>query len=217
MNRFIKKLCYVSIMSLCLVPLAHADKNYRITVTNLTKGQIFSPIFAVSHNHNYQLFEAGQPASGALAALAEDADTTGLNQFQLGDVDDISESTGPILPGASASVDIEAQNRRRLVSVASMLVVTNDAFLARKNIRLPSRSRGKVSYFARAYDAGSENNDESCAYIPGPPCNNPFKKSDVPGEGYVYIHSGIHGIADLAPAAYDWRNPVARITIERIR
>jgi hypothetical protein len=38
------------------------------------------------------------------------------------------------------------------------------------------------------------------------------------GEGYVHIHTGIHGIGDLLTAAmYDWRNPVAEITIRRTK
>jgi hypothetical protein len=32
----------------------------------------------------------------------------------------------------------------------------------------------------------------------------------------VHIHSGIHGIGDLRPEHFDWRNPVARITIRRV-
>jgi hypothetical protein len=37
----------------------------------------------------------------------------------------------------------------------------------------------------------------------------------VGGEGFVHIHPGIHGIGDLIPAQRDWRNPVAKISIER--
>jgi hypothetical protein len=36
-------------------------------------------------------------------------------------------------------------------------------------------------------------------------------------KGYLRIHRGIHGISDLKPAIYDWRNPVAKITVTRIR
>jgi hypothetical protein len=34
-------------------------------------------------------------------------------------------------------------------------------------------------------------------------------------EGFVHVHSGIHGGADLDPAMHDWRNPVALVTITR--
>jgi hypothetical protein len=36
-------------------------------------------------------------------------------------------------------------------------------------------------------------------------------------EGYVHIHAGIHGVGDLEPGMRDWRNPVARITIRRVK
>jgi hypothetical protein len=32
----------------------------------------------------------------------------------------------------------------------------------------------------------------------------------------VHIHSGIHGVGDAIPAILDWRNPVAKIVIERM-
>ena len=34
-------------------------------------------------------------------------------------------------------------------------------------------------------------------------------------EGYVYVHSGIHGIGGVDPSVWDWNNPVALITIEQ--
>jgi hypothetical protein len=36
-------------------------------------------------------------------------------------------------------------------------------------------------------------------------------------EEYVHIHSGIHGIGDLDPAEFDWRNPVATIRIQKVK
>jgi len=37
------------------------------------------------------------------------------------------------------------------------------------------------------------------------------------GEGVVMIHRGMHGVGQLNPAMFDWRNPGAKITIKRIR
>jgi hypothetical protein len=40
------------------------------------------------------------------------------------------------------------------------------------------------------------------------------------GEGYIYVHAGIHGVGGpdgLAAATYDWDNPVVELTIERVR
>jgi hypothetical protein len=46
-----------------------------IAVTNLTKGQTFTPILAVSHAPAVRLFALGEPASAELEALAEAGDT----------------------------------------------------------------------------------------------------------------------------------------------
>ena len=97
-----------------------------------------------------------------------------------------------------------------------MLVTTNDAFFALRGVRAPRH--GTSVHHSPAYDAGSEGNNEDCAYIPGPPCGNPEKRdpNDEP-EGYVHIHAGIHGIGSLDRSLRDWRNLVAKITIKRLR
>ena len=97
-----------------------------------------------------------------------------------------------------------------------MLVTTNDAFFAVNGVARPFR-RQPGTHYAAAYDAGSEANNESCDFIPGPPCGNGGVRMQTGSEGYVHVHAGVHGIGDLDPAAYDWRNPVARVVIQRPR
>jgi hypothetical protein len=70
-----------------------------------------------------------------------------------------------------------------------------------------------IVYLSPAYDAGSETNNEDGNFIPGPPFGNGGVRDTGSAEGYVHIHSGVHGIADLAPEMYDWENPVAKIEI----
>lgn len=37
---------------------------------------------------------------------------------------------------------------------------------------------------------------------------------DGPGEGFIHIHRGFHGVGgELTEANYDWRNPVAEVFI----
>ena len=53
--------------------------DYEVSVTNLTPGQILSPVIVATHsNDNAPLFTLAQPASAELAAMAEDADSSGL-------------------------------------------------------------------------------------------------------------------------------------------
>ena len=54
------------------------DSIYRVTVTNLTRGQIMSPPVVAAHSAAVDLFTPGEPASPELAAVAEDADSAGL-------------------------------------------------------------------------------------------------------------------------------------------
>ena len=130
---------------------------------------------------------------------------------------DVQHSGGLLGPGQSVTVVVEAARGARYISLASMLLPTNDGFVALDGVDAGWRQAS--IHFSPGYDAGSEANDELCASIPGPTCGG-AGLSPVPSpddEGYVHIHRGIHGIGDLAAATYDWRNPVAKISIVRVR
>ena len=195
---------------------------YRVTVTNITKGQILSPVVVASHLDSAPPFWAlGEEASPELAMVAEDAMTTALTD-KLGsmasvlDVQTITGAGGPIMPGESASVEVEAIGGFRFVSAVGMLVTTNDAFVGVNGVRGPNL--GQAVVMSPAYDAGSEANTEDCAHIPGPPCENVGVRMTEGAEGYVHIHNGIHGIGEtLTSDAYDWHNPAARFVIERVQ
>ncbi len=205
--------------------LADDDDNgrwYEVTVTNITPGsgmvagQIFNGLVVATHNKYFRLFTLGLPASDGLAAVAEDADTSVLVPALMADPDVQDVQTNPddpILPGESGSVTVTADKRHRFLSLATMLVTTNDAFATLNGVRLPRK--GSTSFFSVAYDAGSEANTEECSDIPGPPCGNNFHP-DIEAEGYVSVHSGIHGIGDIFPEERDWRNPVAWITVRSL-
>ncbi len=187
-------------------------ETYKVTVYNLTKGQIFNPTLVAAHSRGVSIFTPGVAATPGLAALAEDADSADL-VTELEGAGATVVIAAPILPGAHASVYIETSGRNRSISVAGMLVTSNDAFYGLNGVRAGGRSN---SYHVPAYDAGSEANNEECASIPGPPCGNPFNRVTDGAEGFVHIHNGIHGVADLVSARDDWRNPVAKITVTRV-
>jgi len=190
--------------------------SYEVTITNLTRGEIFTPVMVATHQRGIKLFELGQPASEELAAIAEGGDTGPQTAALVatGKVADIKTGSGVIPPGASATIVIKSGKRARFISVAAMLVPTNDAFFSLNGVRLPTDHHVRNLY-SPAYDAGSEPNDELCANIPGP-CGGEGGSPNVNGEGYVHVHGGIHGIGDLSAADYDWRNPVAQIRIRRM-
>ena len=198
---------------------------YKVTITNITRGQIFSPPIVISHNKDFKLFRLANPATPGLALLAEEG-MTGTLEAELGTMDSVfqyktAEPPGNfIMPGASKTVEIETKGHFRLLSVAAMLVSSNDAFLAIRGVY--ARSWKDEAVDARAYDAGSELNSELCEFVPGPtttdPCSTPEIGHDPSTpEGYVYIHSGIHGMGDLDPADFDWQNPAATILVQRVK
>jgi hypothetical protein len=216
------KIALIIVCSILVSGVADARKDkkttvYSVTITNITRGQIISPPIVISHKKDFQLFTLGGSASEGLAALAEDADTTKLEEDleESGSVYSFNKADGGIPPGESVTVVIETQKGHDLLSAAGMLVTTNDAFFAVRGVK--ARSKGDMAVEARAYDAGSEFNSELCAYIPGPPCGKHVHDDTTDAEGYVYIHSGIHGMGDLDPAVRDWQNPVATIRIQKVK
>ena len=215
--------------------LADREAEYEVRVTNITKGQIFTPLLLATHSSKVRIFEVGMPASAALEVLAEAGGT--------GDLEDALISEGvpesnlhiipvpgptPLLhPGETAVITIRAKKHDRL-SVAAMLIPTNDTFLAINGARLPFF--GSRHLDAPAYDAGTEENDQSCEHMPGPDCagqgagEGHSPDPAVGDEGFVFIGNGFHDLgtaepndpAILGPFMYDWRNPVARVSIKRL-
>ena len=71
---------------------------------------------------------------------------------------------GPLGPGMSRSFEIEVSCRYPYVSLASMAVNTNDCFVGINHMVLMPGMEVTVP----GYDAGSEENNEDCDFIPGP-------------------------------------------------
>ena len=195
---------------------------YEVSITNITKGQILSPAVVATHRERLTpIFEPGSPASPELAGVAEDAMLDPFIKMleddpNVSSVVTLTGAAGPIMPGETATVEIKARNPLEKLSLASMLVTTNDTFIGLSGHDLPVLKRS-ATYLSPGYDAGTEFNNEDCAYIPGPPCNNGGVRDTAGAEGYVYIGNGVHGIADLVPADHDWNNPVAVIKVTRVR
>jgi hypothetical protein len=196
--------------------LAGGYAMYDVTITNITNSISFTPILVTSHRKPVSIFELGSLASGELRMLAEGGDIEPMTTLLKADsqVVDVQNSVGLLEPGDSVTVMVSAAHGAKRISLASMMLPTNDGFIGLDSVRVPKH--GSATYFSPGYDAGTELNDELCANIPGPFCGD---ENGAPGqgEGYVHIHRGIHNIANLDAAVYDWRNPVAKITITRIR
>ncbi|CAM9326079.1 unnamed protein product [Ectocarpus sp. 8 AP-2014] len=211
-----------------LVSLANASgKDYhtvpfKVRVRNLTYLQPFSPPLIVAHTKDVALFKEGFPASDAIKLMAEDGDNSAL--LELSESSDVAPyicgavvAEGPVFPGETwrGQLDVDPYICPNPVySVVTMLINTNDAFVG---IDSDTLVLGSTKAFPPAFDAGTEVNDERCSNIPGPGCPaGSGNNQNGPGEGYIHVHRGVHGVGDLEEASYDWRNPVAEIYIQKL-
>jgi hypothetical protein len=224
--KHIKKLSFM-ILAICLSPSAFAENSggnhreavYEVTVTNLTKGIAFTPILGATHKPGMQLFTLGEASSDNVANVAEGGDISGLKDELDSSVlvANTVSTAGLLMNGQSVTFEVSASRRFSRISLISMLLPTNDTMVSLRSKKLPRRRGQTVHYNMRAYDAGSEANDELCVNIPGPVCGgNPFSAPDDSDEGYSYPSPGIHGEADLAQSLYDWNGAVAKVKIKRI-
>ena len=223
---------FIAVLFSLLSTAVFADRyrhfTYEVTITNITRGQTFTPQLVVAHKRRVQLFELGQPATTELAILAEGGNTQPLTDLLIAQgskVGSVQTIEGLLEPGESISTTIKVNPYRHpVLSVAAMLIPTNDTFVALDSLRLPYK--GKKTRHLKAYDAGTEFNDQNCVNIPGPRCGGEgvSEEPSDKDEGYVYVSNGFHDLGKtddagneiLGPAVYDWRNPVAKITVERV-
>lgn len=201
---------------------------YNVTITNMTSGQPFSPGVIVTHDPGVALFESGAPASDGIREIAENGNPgpafAALDG--LAGVTDVTATDAPVHrrggPGASSVTWQVEGSAGDVLSLAVMLICTNDGFAGLNSVELP-RGPETAVYFGAAYDAGTEANDELLSSIVDP-CNA-IGPVALPGDGSnanpvtageVTMHPNISGSGDLDPADYAWGTKVAKIKIKRV-
>lgn len=230
-----------ALASLLLTTGAMADghvSTYEVTITNLTGGQPFAPPVLVTHRAPLSLFTVGQPASAGIQQIAENGNNAPLLAALEGNryVYDVQQSTFPLVPTDTpggntfphtATFTITAGEGAKYLSIATMLVCTNDGFTGVDSLPIPGRVGRSITVYTAGYDAGTEINTEDFADIV-PPCQGLIGvTSDDPGTGMsnpalaeggvVAMHAGIQGGVDLLPEVHGWADPVAMITITRVQ
>lgn len=221
---------------------AHAAE-LEITLTNATQGVYFTPVFAAAHNDTVSIFQTGRAASEALQAMAEGGDISGLvtaatnasaNVSDGGNTAAPGASNGPVGPGASVTFNISSEDSNGYLSLAAMLLPSNDGFVGLNNWKIPTAA-GTYHVNLNAYDAGTEANDELAASIPNAPFVSSFGNPGGTGvvtsggtgvtasgdeNGVVHIHRGnlgdldnTAGASDINSSLHRWLNPVARLTV----
>lgn len=198
---------------------AGSERTYRVTITNLTNGQPMTPFVVATHSGSTGIFEVGSAASPGLQALAENG-AAGVLAAELGvnpRVGDVAVAgTAPFGSGESVWTDIVSTPGTRKLSVAGMLICTNDGFGAIDSVQLNNNGETRT-LLGFAYDAGTEINTE--AYVDlVPPCDGLGQTgTSNPGlaeGGVVHGHNGIQGGGDLTPGVHGWTGAVIKVTIE---
>jgi hypothetical protein len=210
-------------------------ETYRVTLKNLTSGQPFSPPVAATHRKSIRMFEVGGFASDELAAIAQAGNEVPMfNLFNSSPrVTQAVDVARPLTPSGkvvgsftdTVSLEISAREGDRL-SLATMLICTNDGFLGLDSVKLPDD--GSRTFFLNGYDAGRENNTEISPHIvdpcsalgpaplPGDPDGNLDSGSGVTTDPPERIrhHQNIQGVGELSPSLHGWNDPVASVTVE---
>lgn len=185
---------------------------YEVTITNINNSmQALSPPIIATHPASAHAWQMGQPASKGLELLAEEGMSDMLASELKGVATDVVASHAHLLPGDSITLRIAAKEGD-VLSAATMLVQTNDGFTGLDNMALSGSMSDKD---AMAYDAGTEENTELAADVPGPPLGGKNHGPDSNPRQPVSMHPGITGKADV-PAAFSWSGPVARFSVKSI-
>ena len=208
------------------MPEMPAGVEFKVTLTNLTTGvptqggQIFSPPIFVTHGHGFSIGASGEAASAELTALAEEGKNMPLAELAMGSdavgsVDALGAPDGLVFPGGSVSAMVTASASAGYLSLATMLVQTNDGIVLGNSLPLFDEDGNPRSFTMDliSYDAGTEDNNELATHVPGPPFDG-LERAPTEG-GVIAPHPGIAGTADVG-AAFGWTEPTATVTVEAI-
>ncbi len=211
MKSLLKVVSLLMLLSVLVVPSAWAQSGtntYEVTVTNLTDKQVMSPMVIASHSSSMHVWQQGQLASEGVRIVAEDGKPIVLADSLKGQATDVQTTANPLMPGMSVTVRVTA-NEGDVLSAASMLVQTNDTFTGLDNVALTA---GTVE--AMGYDAGTEENTELAADIPGPPFMGMNRTATTPA-ATISASTGIRGDAEI-DSSYNWEGAAARFEIRAV-
>lgn len=154
---------------------------YEITLTNTSGGAFpgrLSPVLSVLHRGG-ELFRVGAPASDGIARMAEDGQTDGLAR-ELMSRGRVTVAQGGIPTGGEYRFTVQADAANRFLNLFTMVVPSNDAFLAfdaqglelvdaQGRARAASAIEADANRLLVAWDAGSEANQGGGAGPDQPP------------------------------------------------
>jgi hypothetical protein len=217
-----------------------------VTVENLADadGLFFSPLWTAVHNGRFDIGSVGKRAERfpGLEMLAEEGNTSVISDYfrSVSDGTDVTILAPGGFPGlpvfdpsevVTETIEVENPQRDQFFSFASMVVPSNDAFIANLNPRqhrLFNRSgafRGPVTielYGRDIWDAGTEvNYPEGGGAAFSTTGKDPMAPMEMDENGRIHHHRGLDDFVGTGlptgnelGTAFDTRTPVARITID---
>ena len=201
-----------------------SGRMFTTRIENNTAGQPFSAPLVLEHNEDYNLFQFGMQASVPLEHLTEGGDNQPLMDT-VSDENDLFnavEGSGAVAPGSYQNVILMLTTPNSThITVAGMLVNTNDAFFAQK-IDVSSLAVGESIHFdAPILDSGTEDNTETALTIPGPAGNGVGfapQRNDV---NRITVHRGVISqqdglVGSVLNATERLLNSPAKISITRV-
>ena len=212
-------------------------RRYRVTVTNLTSGQPFTPPAVALHQPSVEVFSVGDPANEPTQEIAENGNlqplldligsTDAIRAAGVGDAplvpkDDPGDTGNPYYTTLELSADASATH----LTFISMLIATNDGIVGLDTVELPTAVNESKTLYANGYDVGTEENTELYADLVPPAQELILGESETEGtaesdpdlaeDGVIRPHPGISGDGDLDPELFDWREPAAVVQVERL-
>jgi len=206
---------------------------FEVTITNLVATQPISPPVVVTHTAGTHFWQMGTMASPGIIAIAEDGEPSVAVAEQTGaaNVTGVVNVGQPLTMagttfgtfGDSVTIEIDAV-AGDVLSVAGMLICSNDAFAGGDSLALPRFGR-PATYYLNVYDAGSERNTEqsedivdACSLL-GPVVldgdDNGNNNAGIDTFRRVLPHRGVAGTGDLL-LAHDWEDPAVMVTVSRV-
>lgn len=197
----------ISLGAVTTMASAASAATLRITVENLapTNGGLLTPVWAGFHDGTFDLYDRDVSLDGfpGMEALVEDGDTAPLsasfaNLAPTGvDTTLVSDGPPPLEPGELVSFELEVDPSNQYFSYASMVIPSNDAFIANGNPLAHEVFDDAGNFLGADFivlgsevlDGGTEVNDEL-------PANTAFFGQTTPNTGVdenggVTLHPGL--------------------------
>lgn len=211
-------------------------RQYRVTVTNLTRGQPFTPPAVAIHRPDVEVFAVGDPANEPTRQLAENGNLDPLLSLVEGtnSIRGAAVGSQPLVPEDDPAntglpyyteLRLSADASAKYLTVVSMLIATNDGIVGLDTVELPEAVNESRTYYANGYDVGTEQNTERFEDLV-PPAKTLILGGQAEGTGesnpaiaeddVIRPHPGIQGTGNLPPSVYDWREPAAVVQVERV-